>query len=232
VAQVGNRWPGTIFNADQLFSGVECAKGIGCYFYSFIGQWSFSFGTWSVASNGGCIESPDPQYTVDHIFEREVIPGRYATPVYEAVWESHYSLNLMERSIQQDVLPLQAVAFYLDAWDEVQGIASTTALVSSENPTFVGSSITFTATVTGSGATPTGAVTFRDGGSSIGSGNLNAGGVATFTTSALLAGMHSITAVYGGDATYAGSSSPPVAEDVRAIISAAYKVSPPVFGVH
>jgi hypothetical protein len=67
--------------------------------------------------------------------------------------------------------------------------------------------VTFTATVSGaqSGLTPTGTVTFKDGATVIGSGSLNGGGQATFSTSALSGGSHSITAVYGGDTNFTGA---------------------------
>ena len=67
--------------------------------------------------------------------------------------------------------------------------------------------MTFTATVTvrsaGAG-TPTGTVTFKDGATTLGTGTLNGAGVATFTTAALPVGHHTITAVYGGDASFNG----------------------------
>jgi hypothetical protein len=61
--------------------------------------------------------------------------------------------------------------------------------------------------VSGSGGTPTGSVTFKDGSNALGTGALNGSGVATFSTSALSAGSHSITAVYGGDTDFSGSTS-------------------------
>ena len=71
-----------------------------------------------------------------------------------------------------------------------------------------GSSVTFTATVTTSGSkAPTGVVTFMDGATGLGAATLNASGVATYTTSNLAVGQHSISAVYGGDANNAGSTS-------------------------
>jgi len=90
-------------------------------------------------------------------------------------------------------------------------VASTaTALTASANPSVFGQSVTFTAVVSPTGGvsgTPTGTVTFLDGATTLGSGTLN-NGSATFTTSAPLAvGTHSITAVYGSDATFAGSTS-------------------------
>jgi uncharacterized delta-60 repeat protein len=86
---------------------------------------------------------------------------------------------------------------------------ATTALTSSANPSLLNQSVTFTATITsvivGAG-TPTGTVTFLDGGSSIGSGNLNASGVATFAISTLSVGNHTITTTYPGDASFNASA--------------------------
>ena len=76
-----------------------------------------------------------------------------------------------------------------------------------------GQSVTFTATVSASG-TPTGTVTFKDGGTTIGTGTLSSG-TTTFTTSTLAAGTHTITAVYGGDNVYSGSTSSGVTETVN-----------------
>jgi autotransporter-associated beta strand protein len=84
--------------------------------------------------------------------------------------------------------------------------ATTTSIASSLNPSALGQQVTFTATVTGSPGTPTGTVTFKDGASTLGTVAL-AGGTATFATTSLTAGSHGITAEYGGDATFAASTS-------------------------
>ncbi|HET6929299.1 MAG TPA: Ig-like domain repeat protein [Candidatus Acidoferrum sp.] len=85
---------------------------------------------------------------------------------------------------------------------------SSTAVLSSVDPSALGQPVTFTATVSpvapGFG-TPTGTVTFLDGGSPIGFGTLN-GGIAAFTTSALTTGNHTITTSYGGDGNFNGST--------------------------
>jgi fibronectin-binding autotransporter adhesin len=75
----------------------------------------------------------------------------------------------------------------------------TVALVrtSGTNPSNGGASVTFTASVTGN--TPTGLVSFYDGITQIGSVALNGSFQASFTTSLLTSGVHTITAVYGGD---------------------------------
>ena len=89
------------------------------------------------------------------------------------------------------------------AVSEVVNEATQTTLATSANPSGVGASVTFTAVVTapnGGGVVPDGTVNFLDGGVQIGSATLNPSGVATFSTTALANGQHSITAVYSGDA--------------------------------
>ncbi len=81
--------------------------------------------------------------------------------------------------------------------------ASTVSLTSSVNPSTLGQAVTFTAAVT---AGATGTVTFKDGGSTLGTGTI-AGTQATFMTSSLSLGDHSITAVYGGSAGFSPSTS-------------------------
>jgi photosystem II stability/assembly factor-like uncharacterized protein len=73
----------------------------------------------------------------------------------------------------------------------------------------LGSTVTFTATVNkGTGVpVPTGTVTFSDGTTVLGTGPLNASGVATFSTTSLGLGPHSVSAAYGGDTLYAASNS-------------------------
>jgi hypothetical protein len=44
---------------------------------------------------------------------------------------------------------------------------------------------------------------------------VNALGRASFSTSALRRGSHTISAIYGGDATFAGSTSPPLTQVVN-----------------
>ena len=97
--------------------------------------------------------------------------------------------------------------------------ATTTTVTSSQNPSTAGQQVTFTAAVAGpSGNTtvPTGTVTFMDGATTLGTGALNGSGKATFATSALSTGSHSITAVYGGDSNFAGSTSPALTQTVSA----------------
>jgi large repetitive protein len=98
----------------------------------------------------------------------------------------------------------------------VVGATTATALTASATTITPNTPLILTATVTGNGATPTGAVSFMDGVTKIGSGTLSATGVATLTVSNLAVGQHSITAVYGGDTDDSGSTSAAVIVNVHA----------------
>jgi hypothetical protein len=90
----------------------------------------------------------------------------------------------------------------------VQATSTTTTLSSSLNPSLVGQAVTFTAQVTASsGGIPTGTVTFKDAGKTLGTSTLNSSGQASFSAPALKKGSHKMTAVYGGNATFATSTS-------------------------
>ncbi len=107
----------------------------------------------------------------------------------------------------------------------VQQASTITTLVSSLNPATLGQNVTFTATVTSSSPSITGAVSFMDGGNSLGSVAV-VNGVATYSTTMLAFGQHTITAVYGGDTNHATSTSSVVNESIvqpatAAIISSA-----------
>jgi Bacterial Ig-like domain (group 3)/FG-GAP-like repeat len=89
----------------------------------------------------------------------------------------------------------------------VQKVNTTTAL-NAPNSANVNQSVALTATVTpGTSGVPTGTVSFLDGTTQIGSASPNGSGVATFSTSTLAMGTHNITAVYGGDSNFNGSTS-------------------------
>ena len=93
-------------------------------------------------------------------------------------------------------------------------VTNTLVLLTGSNPSTYGTVLAFQATLS---PAPTNGetVTFWDGATTLGAGSL-AGGVATLTTSALGAGAHSITAVYGGDGYYAASTSGVVSQSVNA----------------
>jgi len=90
---------------------------------------------------------------------------------------------------------------------------TTTSVSPSVNPTDLGDPVTFTATVTSFGSTPTGSVTLLDGSTALATLSLSSG-QATFTTSSLAAGSHNITAYYTPDVSIFASSSGPLRESV------------------
>jgi len=96
----------------------------------------------------------------------------------------------------------------------INKVDTTTGLLSSLNPSNLGDSVSFTATVS---PPATGTVNFFDGASSLGNGSLNGSSQATVATSALTAGSHSITGVYGGNAAYNTSTSPALTQTVNAL---------------
>jgi hypothetical protein len=99
---------------------------------------------------------------------------------------------------------------------------TTTALVSSLNPSNPGQTVTFTATVTPQyefgKSTPTGSVNFFDGKTGLGHAALNSSGIAMLSTSALSIGTHSITARYNGDPNFLSSTSQVLSQVVQGAI--------------
>lgn len=99
-------------------------------------------------------------------------------------------------------------------------VGTTTTLTSSANPSLVGQTVTYTATVSpvSGGATPTGNVTFKDGGGTItcagGSQAVDGSGRATCDVAYAATGTRTISAVYGGAAGFAGSTSSALTQNV------------------
>ncbi len=102
----------------------------------------------------------------------------------------------------------------------VNKATSTAAVASSANPSLVGASVIFTATVTGNA--PTGSVGFTADGTTLagcGAVALPAGSAnsktATCSNASLTVGTHNIIATYGGDPANAGSTSTTLAQAVN-----------------
>jgi Ca2+-binding RTX toxin-like protein len=103
----------------------------------------------------------------------------------------------------------------------VSQAATTTGLVSSVSPAVYGQPVTFTATVsiTAPGAgTPTGTVQFQDGNNVVDTETLqlvNGQYQASYQTSSLSVGTHTLTASYSGDGNFTGSTSSAVNQAVN-----------------
>jgi hypothetical protein len=83
------------------------------------------------------------------------------------------------------------------------------------SPSTYGQTVTFTATVTGSGNTPTGIVEFFDGTTKLGQSNLFNGTAKLLFTGLSVGSHNNITATYDGDNNFKGSSSSAVTETVN-----------------
>ena len=106
------------------------------------------------------------------------------------------------------------------AWEIAAAKAQALVTVAaSPNPSTYGDNVTFTATVDPHGvlSNPTGTVTFTDGSLTLGSASLTGSApfTATFTTSLLSAGSHSIKATFGGDSIFDVSPSTPISVQVN-----------------
>lgn len=113
--------------------------------------------------------------------------------------------------------------------EQVVNQASTIiAVIGEPNPSQLGQSVKFTATVQasnpGSGV-PSGTVNFYNAGALIGTGTLNSSGKAELTLTNLTIGTHEITAEYVGDTRYTGSQSTEYPQVVNKIATTATIVS-------
>ncbi len=107
-------------------------------------------------------------------------------------------------------------------------IPTATVLMTTPNPSNLGQPVTMTATVTAQDhSIPTGTVVFDSNGVQIGSASLNNSGVAVLIYAGLNAGTDSLTAIYQGSATLAGSTSNVVMQVVRTGVSTTAVTSAP-----
>jgi hypothetical protein len=129
--------------------------------------------------------------------------------------EYDYTLAVGD-SVQVQVWDAQTGAGPATAYVTVGPETTKTTLTSSPNPSTPGEPVTFTANVSSSaGPPPDGeTVSFNQGKKVLGTGTLS-GGTASFTTSALKAGTHAVTAVYAGDTNFETSKSKVVKQVVN-----------------
>lgn len=153
----------------------------------------------------GRVRLADPDFTVPPIEASATCPALLVGPINTQLSGSGNALALtLEGPLELPPPP---------------GEASTTTLaVSPEGGADLGAPVALTATVTGTagGPTPTGAVSFRDGGREVAAATL-VDGEATASTSTLPVGGRSLTAVYQGDATYEASTSSTTAYRIAAV---------------
>ena len=107
-------------------------------------------------------------------------------------------------------------------------IATSNSVTSSANPSNPAASVTFTATVTSTNGIPQGTMAFKDGTTTLASGVAvsTTTGKATFSTSSLASGTHSITAVFTGNAGWLASTSTAINQVVNATTTTTVTASP------
>jgi sugar lactone lactonase YvrE len=89
---------------------------------------------------------------------------------------------------------------------DINPVATVTTITSSGSPAVVGTTVTFTATTTTANGVVSGTVNFSEGATLLGTGTLNSSGVATFSTTALALGTHSVTAAFQTNTNFTASS--------------------------
>jgi hypothetical protein len=92
---------------------------------------------------------------------------------------------------------------------KIHANATSLVVTSSQSPIDFGQSVTFTATVSAvptNAGTPTGMVTFQDGGSVVWQAPLNSSGAASFNATSLAPGSHNIVATYASDTQFAATT--------------------------
>jgi len=93
-------------------------------------------------------------------------------------------------------------------------LSAATQISSSSNPSKVGQSVTFTTQVRSGAMAPTGVVTITVDGAAVPL-TLAPSGIATYTTSSLAAGNHTIRAYYSGDSNFNPGTSSQLIQSVR-----------------
>ena len=100
--------------------------------------------------------------------------------------------------------------------ETVSKATTSTVLFSTANPSIAGQAVTFTTTVLGIyGGTPSGSVTFKQGGAALATVAL-VNGQASYTTTFTTSGTRSTTATYSGDGNYVASTSAVLSQLVKA----------------
>jgi sugar lactone lactonase YvrE len=99
--------------------------------------------------------------------------------------------------------------------EQVQSATTVTTLASSANPSYTGTPLTLSSTVTGNGGAITGSIAFKDGASVLSVVPLSSTGTASLTISTLSAGVHTLTAAYSGDADNSISVSSSITQKIQ-----------------
>ncbi len=202
----------TIGNSNVTYRPNICADGYyDVYLWYVTGSNRATNAPWRIVYSGGSTNIPVNQKINGSSWWRLAasVPFAQGTSGYVRLYNTNASSGGASTVVIADAVRFTYVA-PLTA-------ASATTLSSSANPSVYGNAVTLTATVTGSGGTPGGTVTFKDGAVVLGTATLNGSGQATWTTSNLSASgsPHSLTAVYGGNGSFSSSTSSALSQVVN-----------------
>ncbi len=146
------------------------------------------FRYWFGSLDGGVARSgPNARAAIERL-ENRVVLSASVTSFHAPLAAANHPVDIHDLATAADLPP------------------STTIISASSSNSTSGQSVVLTARVTTDIGTAIGTVTFQDGSNTLGTANLVSGS-ATLTTSSLAIGPHSISAVYGGSSTAAGSTS-------------------------
>jgi plastocyanin len=175
-------------------------------------------GTWAAASTG-LPDVPVNAFAVDPLNPSYLYAGT-DIGVFNSIdggttWNAYGSglprVAVFDLSVHKISHKVRIATHGRGAWEiaAAANFANTLGLSANPPSPALGATVTLTATINkGTGVpVPAGTVTFSEGVTNLGSGNVNGSGVATLAISTLPAGIHQITATYSGDTLYAGSTS-------------------------
>jgi MBG domain (YGX type)/Bacterial Ig-like domain (group 3) len=148
--------------------------------------------------------APNPNFTgtVNGVLPGDNVIVTYSTTATQTSSAGRYAIgaNVSGTSASNYIATIHPGAL------DVNPVATVTTIISSGSPAIAGTSVTFTATVTTTTGVVSGTVNFSDGTTLLGTGTLNTSGVATFSTTSLAAGTHSITAAFQANTNFTASS--------------------------
>jgi hypothetical protein len=126
-------------------------------------------------------------------------------------------LNVGQQSLNVTFTPNDTVDYATTTASVILNVIPGSAaitLTASANPVFMTNAVSFTASLPANESAQTGTITFFDGAAQIGASPIS-GGSATFTTTALAAGPHAITASYSGNSNIGPAVSEAIQENIQ-----------------
>jgi hypothetical protein len=148
--------------------------------------------------------APNPNFTgsVNGVLPGDNVVVTFTTPATQTSPAGRYAIgaNVSGTSAGNYIATIHPGAL------DINPVATVTTITTSGSPATVGATVTFTATTTTTTGVVSGTVNFSDGAALLGAGTLNSSGVATFSTTTLALGTHSITAAFQTNTNFTASS--------------------------